>query len=90
VASHSHLTRFRGLLTAARVGTRVAVPAQSAATRFEAYVAERARMRLAMRLQLAAHALSGPSCQKDDAQTGRATAQTPNGLIGYAGLANVQ
>jgi hypothetical protein len=47
-------------------------------------------MRLAMRLQLAAHALSRPSCQKDDTQTGRATAQTPNRLIGHAGLANVQ
>jgi hypothetical protein len=75
VASHCHLTRFRGLRTAARVG-RVAVRAQSAATRFEANVAERTRMRLGMRLQLAARALSRPSCQKDDTQTGRATAQT--------------
>jgi hypothetical protein len=37
-------------------------------------------MRLGMRLQLAVRALSQPSCQKDDTQTGGATAQTQ--LIG--------
>jgi hypothetical protein len=59
---------------------RVAVPAQSAATRFEANAAERARMRLAMGLQLAAHALSTTLCKKDNRQTWASYCSDPTQL----------
>ena len=48
----AHLTRFRGLLTAARVGTQVCVNAEPGNRRHHVNAAERARMRLRMRLTL--------------------------------------
>jgi hypothetical protein len=50
------LIYWHDLLTATHVGTPVAVHAPAAATRFEVNVGEGARMRLAVRLQVAAHA----------------------------------